>query len=295
MAEVGRDWSDSRRTLLAGLAALTASCSEPGLLDPAGPVSRAQRAMFFNATVIMLLIIVPIIALTFYFAWRYSANNPKGRYTPDWAYSGRLELLVWSIPALVIIFLGGIAWIGSHELEPSRPLRSAVPAMEVQVVSLDWKWLFIYPEQGVASINHLVIPAKTPIRFRVTSATVMNSFIVPRLGSQIYAMAGMDGKLHLQADGPGRYRGLSAHYSGEGFSQMMFFADAVPRAQFEQWVARTRAAGPVLDAPAYLRLERTASTSKPFTFRAVRPGLYEAALRHSGTAAREQARTGRED
>lgn len=295
MADVGRDWLDPRRTLLAGFATLTASCSEPGLLDPAGPVARAQRAMFFNATVIMLLIIVPIIVLTFYFAWRYSANDPKGRYTPDWAYSGRLELLVWSIPALVIIFLGGIAWIGSHELEPSRPLKSTVPTMEVQVVSLDWKWLFIYPEQGVASINHLVIPANTPIRFRVTSATVMNSFIVPRLGSQIYAMAGMDGKLHLQADAPGRYRGLSAHYSGEGFSQMMFFADAVPRAQFGQWVARTRAAGPVLDASSYLRLERTAATSKAFTFRAVQPGLYEAALRHSGTAAREQARTGRED
>lgn len=294
MARVGRNWAVRG---IAGAVALLvpAGCAEPGLLDPAGPVARGERAMFFNATVIMLMIIVPIIVLTLYFAWRYSADDPKGRYAPDWSYSGRLELLVWSIPALVIIFLGGIAWIGSHELEPSRPLRSARPTMEVQAISLDWKWLFIYPEQGVASVNHLVLPVGTPVRFRITSATVMNSFIVPRLGSQMYAMAGMDGKLHLLADEPGRYRGLSAHYSGEGFSEMMFFADAVPADRFAAWVARTRAAGPMLDAPAYLRMERTAATSKPYTFRAVQPGLYEAALRHSGTDAREQAREGRED
>ena len=297
MADGVRNWA-ARARIAAGTAAaasLAASCSEMGLLDPAGPVARAERSMFFNAVVIMLMIIVPIILLTFYFAWRYSADRPHGKYTPEWSYSGRLELLVWSIPALVIIFLGGIAWIGSHELDPRRPLRSSVPAMEVQVVALDWKWLFIYPEQGVASVNHLVIPAGTPVRFRITSATVMNSFMVPRLGSQIYAMAGMDAHLNLQADRPGRYRGLSAHYSGEGFPEMMFFADAVPRARFRQWVADTKRAGPVLDGANYLRFERTAATSKPFTFRAVQPGLYEAALKHSGTDVREGARSGRED
>lgn len=296
MAEIGRNWA-ARVGGAAGMGgfSLLAACGEPGLLDPAGPVARGERAMFFNAVVIMLAIIVPIIVLTLYFAWRYRADKPSGKYTPEWTYSGRLELLVWSIPALTIIFLGGIAWIGSHELEPSRPLRSDVPTVEVQVIALDWKWLFIYPEQGVASVNHLVIPAGTPIRFRITSGTVMNSFMVPQLGSQMYAMAGMDGKLHLQADQPGRYRGLSAHYSGEGFSQMAFFADAVPRDRFDTWVARTKRAGPVLDGPNYLKIERQAATSRAYTYRAVAPGLYDAALRHSGTRAREEQRDGRED
>ena len=288
--------SNSGARIAAAVAfALLSGCGEMGLLDPAGPVARGERAMFFNAVVIMAAIIVPIIVLTLYFAWRYSAKKPVGKYTPDWTYSGRLELLVWSIPALVIIFLGGIAWIGSHELEPSRPLRSNVRAIPVEVISLDWKWLFIYPEQGVASVNHLVIPAGTPVAFRITSGTVMNSLIVPRLGSQMYAMAGMDGKLNLQADRPGRYQGLSAHYSGEGFSQMMFYADALTPAQFGSWVARTRASGPVLDAPTYLEMSRQQSTSRQYTFRAVAPGLYDAALRQSGVKASERPTSGRED
>jgi cytochrome o ubiquinol oxidase subunit 2 len=251
--------------------------------------------MFFNALVIMGAIIVPIIVLTLYFAWRYSAKNPRGQYTPEWTYSGRLELLVWSVPALVIIFLGGIAWIGSHELDPARPIASRVKPVRVEVISLDWKWLFIYPEQGVATINRLVIPAGTPIAFRITSGTVMNSFMVPRLGSQIYAMAGMDAKLHLLADRPGRYRGLSAHYSGEGFSKMAFFADAVSPEQFAGWVARTKRAGPILDGPAYLALSRQAATAKPSSYRAVVPGLYDAAVRQSGVKVAETARNGRED
>lgn len=294
MPELFRSDVGKRIAAAGALLALT-GCGEMGLLDPAGPVARGERAMFFNAVVIMAAIIVPIIVLTLYFAWRYSAKKPVGRYTPEWTYSGRLELLVWSIPALVIIFLGGIAWIGSHELEPSRPLRSNVRAIPVEVISMDWKWLFIYPEQGVASVNHLVIPAGTPVAFRITSATVMNSLIVPRLGSQMYAMAGMDGKLNLQADRPGRYQGLSAHYSGEGFSQMMFYADALTPAQFGSWVARTRAAGPVLDAPTYLQMTKQQSTSRQYTFRAVVPGLYDAALRQSGVKASEQQTSGRED
>ena len=284
-----------KRIAAAGALLALTGCGEMGLLDPAGPVARGERAMFFNAVVIMAAIIVPIIVLTLYFAWRYSAKKPVGKYTPEWTYSGRLELLVWSIPALVIIFLGGIAWIGSHELDPPRPLKSNNRAIPVQVISMDWKWLFIYPEQGVASVNHLVIPAGTPVAFRITSATVMNSLIVPRLGSQMYAMAGMDGKLNLQADRPGRYQGLSAHYSGEGFSQMMFHADAVTPAQFAAWAARTRGAGPVLDAPTYLEMIKQQSTSKAYTFRAVMPGLYEAALRQSGVKASEQPTSGRED
>lgn len=285
----------NRPRLLAPVIAVGLAACSPGVLDPAGPVSAGNRTILLNSLFIMLGIVIPTMIVTLAFAWWFRAGNKKAKYLPEWSYSGRVELLVWSIPALVVIFLAGITWIGTHQLAPERPLDSRVRPVTVQVVSLDWKWLFIYPEQGVATINRLVIPAGTPIAFRITSGTVMNSFMVPRLGSQIYAMAGMDAKLHLLADRPGRYRGLSAHYSGEGFSKMAFFADAVSPEQFAGWVARTKRAGPILDGPAYLALSRQAATAKPSSYRAVVPGLYDAAVRQSGVKVAETARNGRED
>ncbi len=266
------------------------------MLDPAGPVAAGEKTILLNSLAIMLAIIVPTIIATLAFAWWFRAGNTRARYRPDWAYSGQLELLVWSIPLLAVIFLAGIGWVGSHQLEPSRPLASRQPALQVQVVSLDWKWLFIYPDQGVATINRLVIPAGRPVAFRITSATVMNSFFVPQLGSQIYAMSGMDAKLHLQADKPGRYRGLSAHYSGAGFADMGFAVDAVPPQQFAQWAATTRGAGPVLDGRAFLTLAARAEAMAPTSFRAVQPGLYDAVVRQAGAPVHEQVRhAGRED
>ena len=282
-----------RATLLLPLA--LAACS-PAVLDPAGPVAANEKTILLNSLAIMLAIIVPTILATLAFAWWFRAGNARAKYRPDWSYSGRLELLVWSIPVLAIIFLAGITWVGSHQLEPSRPLESKQRPLTVQVVSLDWKWLFIYPDQGVASINRLVIPAGTPVAFRITSATVMNSFFVPRLGSQIYAMSGMDAKLHLQADRPGRFRGISAHYSGAGFADMGFAVDAVPPAAFGQWVAATRTAGPALDGPAYSRLAAHEGTATPFTFRAVAPGLYDAVLKQAGTGTHDRLKhSGREE
>jgi len=282
---------------IAALASLTAlaGCA-PGLLDPAGPVAAGEKQILLNSLVIMLGIVVPVIVLTLVFAWWFRAGNARARHLPEWSYSGRLELLVWSIPALVIIFLGGIAWIGSHDLDPPKPIASRTAPLRVEVIALDWRWLFVYPDQGIATINRLVVPASTPIAFRVTSATVMNSFFVPRLGSQIYAMAGMETKLHLMADRPGRYRGISAHYSGEGFSDMHFDVDAVPASAFAAWVANTRAAAqaPVLDARTYLMLARQRSTKGPIAFRAVSPGLFDAAVKQAGVPAHETAHDGRE-
>ena len=186
------------------------------------------------------------------------------------------------------IFLGGIGWVGSHDLEPSRALASRQRALPVQVVALDWKWLFIYPDQGVATINRLVIPAGQPVAFRITSATVMNSFFVPRLGSQIYAMSGMDAKLNLQADRPGRYRGLSAHYSGAGFAEMGFAVDAVPPRAFAQWAAATRGKGAALDGAAYARLAGVEATAAPSAFGAVAPGLYDAVVQQAGTGSAQK-------
>lgn len=273
---------------------LLAGCT-PGVLDPAGPVAAGERTILLNSLVIMLGIVVPTIAAALLFAWWFRAGNARAKRLPEWSYSGRLELLVWSVPALVVIFIAGITWIGSHQLAPERPLQSNVRPVPVQVVALDWKWLFIYPEQGIASVNRLVIPAGTPINFRITSGTVMNSFFVPQLGSQIYAMAGMDSKLHLQADRPGRFRGISAHYSGEGFADMNFATDAVAPAQFAAWAARTRAMGPVLDGPGFVQLARPSSDVRPFTYRAVQPGLYGRIVAHNGARIAEAQRAGRED
>ena len=246
-----------------------------GVLDPAGPVGAGDRLILFDALAIMLVIVVPTILCTLAFAWRYRATNRHATYAPGWAYSGRLEVLVWAIPAFVVIFLGGVAWVGSHDLDPATPLPSQRPPLEVDVVSLDWKWLFIYPAQHVASINRLVLPVGTPVHFRLTSATVFNVFFVPQLGSEIYAMNGMITQLNLEADRPGTYLGLAAHFNGDGFADMNFHADAVSADEYSQWVAAARANGPVLDQAAYRMLLPQSANVPPATYRAVAPGLFE--------------------
>jgi len=242
-------------------------------LEPAGPISDAERTILLDSVVIMLAIVVPTIALTIGVAWWYRSSNARARRQPDFVYSGRVELLVWSIPTLVIIFLGGIAWISSHELDPAQPLPSKTAAIDIQVVSLDWKWLFIYPKLGIASVNRLVVPAGVPLHLTVTSASVWNVFWVPQLGSMLYCMNGMAGSLYLQADRPGVYRGLSAMISGDGFADMHFDTDAVPQDRFEAWAASTRGAGPALDTRAYEALLRQ-SIDAPHTYGSVRPGLF---------------------
>jgi cytochrome o ubiquinol oxidase subunit 2 len=234
--------------------------------------------MLINATVIMLAVILPVMALTLGFAWWFRAGNSKARYLPNFEYSGPIELVVWSIPALVVMFLGGMAWIGSHDLDPPKALASSSPPQEIQVVALDWKWLFIYPAEGVASVNQLVVPAGTRLRFTITSSGVMNSFFVPQLGSQIYAMAGMATQLELLADRPGKFQGLSAQFSGQGFSDMRFEVTALPAAEFKAWVAMTKTAGGQLDATAYSRLVQPSVADKPATFGTVVPRLFETAM-----------------
>jgi len=249
-----------------------------GVLDPQGPIGAAERLILVNATVVMLAVIVPVIVLTLGFAWWFRAGNRGARYLPDWHYSGPVELVVWSIPALVVIFLGGMAWISTHDLDPGKPLASDRKPIDIQVVALDWKWLFIYPGQGVASVNRLAVPAGTPLHFSITSAGVMNSFFVPQLGSQIYAMAGMTTKLVLQADRPGTYPGLSAQYSGSGFSDMRFQVVALEPAAFEDWVRKTKAGGGTLDMPAYARLVKPSSAEPQTTFGTVAPELFQSAI-----------------
>src|SRR5882672_9856778 len=238
--------------ILIGVATL-GGCTD-GVLDPKGPIAAADRQILLNALGIMLAIVIPVILATLGVAFWFRASNERARYRPNFAYSGRLELLVWSIPAMTVFLVGGVAWVGSHDVSPRKPIASTVKPLRVQVASLDWKWLFIYPDQGVASVNRLVIPVGTPVSLELTSSGVMNSFFVPQLGSQIYTMAGMITRLHLQADHPGTYRGFSAQFSGEGFSDMRFTVNAVGADEFARWVEATRAAGPVLDEQGYADL-----------------------------------------
>ncbi len=265
-------WAAINWAAITGL--LLLSACQPAVLDPAGPVGQAQKTILIDSVAIMLAIIVPTILATLGFAWWFRASNPRARRLPDWAYSGRIELVTWSIPVLTIILLGGVAWIGSHQLDPGRPLESKTEALEVQVVSLDWKWLFIYPGQRVASVNRLVIPAGVPVHFSLTSASVMNAFFVPQLGSMIYTMNGMATQLNLQADRPGTFRGLSSHFSGDGFSDMHFEVRALDAAGFAAWVEAARGAGPPLDASSYAELARQSAKVGPFTYRDADPGLF---------------------
>ena len=265
------------------LAAPLAGCG--GVLDPHGPVGASEKLILIDSLAIMLAIVVPVILATFGFAWWFRASNARATYLPDWAFSGHLELIVWAIPTLVITFLGGIAWFGSHALDPYKALPSKMKPIEIEVVSLDWKWLFIYPSDGIAAVNQLVVPVGTPVHFRLTSTGVMNSFFVPQLGSQIYTMAAMTSQLSLQADEPGNYSGLSAQFSGEGFADMRFNVRAVPADAYTKWIADTKATGPTLDRAAYAALAKPSKDVQPGTYKAADPGLFESIVRETAPPA----------
>lgn len=253
---------------------LLAACRE-NILQPEGPVAANERIIIWDSTAIMLAIIVPTIIAAFVMAWWFRASNTKARYLPEWAYSGRLELLVWSIPLLTILFIAGVVWISSHELDPARPLPSKAPPLEVQVVSFDWKWLFIYPQLGVASVNELVAPAGRPVHLAMTSASVMNALWIPRIAGMEAVMNGVVTNLNIQADRPGDYYGRSSQFSGDGFPDMHFTMHVVAPADFPAWVAAARGSGPVLDRAAYQALARQSRNVRPYTYRAVDPTLFQ--------------------
>jgi len=246
------------------------------VLDPRGPIGQAEKTILIDSLAIMLAIVVPTILATVGIACWFRASNTRARYLPEWAFSGRIELVVWSIPVMVIILLGGVTWIGAHQLDPARPLVSKAAPIEIQVVSLDWKWLFIYPKQGIASVNQIVAPANVPLHFSLTSASVMNAFFVPQLGSMIYTMNGMATQLYLCADAPGTFRGLSAQYSGEGFSDMHFDVLAVPEDQFVAWIDAAHEKGGALNASSYAAFAKQSVNLTVSTFSPVEPGLFNA-------------------
>ncbi|WP_136068816.1 ubiquinol oxidase subunit II [Modicisalibacter radicis] len=220
---------------------LLSGCSS-ALMDPQGPVGEAQKSLIITAFLLMMIVVIPVIVMTVVFGWRYRATNLAAKYTPDWAHSNKIEIVVWLIPCVIILFLAIITWKTSHSLAPQKPLGTKAETLEIQVVSLDWKWLFIYPEQDIAAVNEVAIPVDVPVHFHVSSASVMNSFFIPALGSQIYAMAGMDNDVNLIASEVGVYDGRSTNYSGAGFSEMLFDARAMPQGEFEAWVDKVKQA-----------------------------------------------------
>src|SRR5277367_7130577 len=265
-----------RWPVVGGAAILLASCKlEGGVLEPQGPIASAERLLLINATAIMLVVVVPVIVATLAFAWWYRSSNTRATRSLDESYEGRVEFVVWSIPALTVILLSGVIWIGSHQLDPHAPIPGKSDPLRVDVVALDWKWLFVYPDQGVAAVNQLVIPVGTPVQFRLTSATVMNSFFIPQLGSQIYTMGGMTTHLNLLAAEAGEYPGFSANFSGDGFSEMRFIAKAVPARDFDAWVTQARGTGSALDDAAYTALAKPSLAVPPTTYRSVEPELFE--------------------
>ena len=234
------------------------------ILDPQGPIAAADKTILIDSVAIMLAIVVPTILAIFVFAYYFRASNSRAFHLPNFAHSGRIELVVWSIPTLTIILLGGVAWIGSHQLDPRAPVAGTGSPVRIQVVSLDWKWLFIYPDQRIATVNALTVPVGAPLHFELTSSSVMNAFFIPQLGSMIYTMNGMVTRLNLRADQEGDLQGLSAHFSGDGFPQMLFDVHVVSPLDFPKWVEATAKSGTVLSTDVYRQLaQQSVETGRP--------------------------------
>ena len=248
------------------------------LMDPRGPIAADEKHLILTAFGLMLIVVIPVIIMTFMFAWKYRAGNKQAGYAPKWDYSHKIEAVIWTVPGIIVLILSVLVWRSTHELTPEKPLVSAVRPMVVEVVALDWKWLFIYPEQGVAAVNRLVIPTGTPIDFHITSDTVLNSFFIPSLGGQIYAMAGMQTELNLLADTAGTYRGLNTQFSGDGFAAMHFQVEATSPLGFQHWLKETKNGGLRLDSYRFTKLEEPGEIDKPVYFSSLQPGLFQSIL-----------------
>jgi cytochrome o ubiquinol oxidase subunit 2 len=258
---------------------LSLSANATGMIDlePAGPVARTIDELLGITGGLMLLVLIPVFVMTAWFAWRYRASNRKARYEPDWGGSAKIEWVIWTVPTLIVVILAGLTWFYTHKLDPYKPLPAEADTkpLEIQVVALDWKWLFIYPEQQVASINEVALPVNRPVDFHITSATVMNSFFIPRLGGQIYAMAGMETRLHLMASQAGNFYGENTQYSGRGFPYQNFSAVALPPQDFSAWVETAKRSGRMLDMPRFRQLAQPGTREPVSYYAGVSSGLFK--------------------
>ena len=276
----------ARRGLVLALMAALAGCNTV-VLNPTGDIAAQEAHLVAVSTYLMLLIIVPVIILTVWFAFKYRASNTEAEYQPDWDHSTKLELVIWGAPLLIVIVLGLVTWIYTHKLDPYRPLdriaegqpvAPTVKPLVVQAVAMDWKWLFIYPEQGIATVNELVVPVNVPVRFKVSATSVMNAFYVPELAGMVYAMPGMEITLNAVQNKPVNSIGFSSNYSGAGYSDMRFGYRGVPQADFDGWVQSVKSAGGNLDRVNYLTLEKPSIKEPVHRYAAVDGDLYHRIL-----------------
>jgi cytochrome o ubiquinol oxidase subunit II len=249
-------------------------------LDPKGVVGIQEKSLILTATYAMLLVVVPVIVLTLLFAWQYRQSNTNAEYLPKWAHSNKIEVVIWVVPSVIILFLAVLTYQTSHSLDPYRPLNDEtnVKPIHVEVVALDWKWLFIYPDEGIATVNQLAFPVNTPVDFRITSDSVMNSFFIPQLGSQVYAMAGMRTQLHLISNEVGNYLGESANYSGRGFSDMRFRALALSADDYNAWIQKVKASSEQLDSSNYPKVAAPSVANPVEYFSHAEPSLFDGIL-----------------
>ena len=258
-----------------GTTVLALTGCKGGVLDPKGQIGIDEKNLIIISTVLMLIVVIPVIVMTLYFAWKYRDGQDQQIYAPKWAHSGKIEAAVWAIPIVIVIVLGVITWQSTQQLDPYKPLEGKGKHLTVEVVSLNWKWLFIYPEQGIATVNELVFPANVPVEYKITSESTMNSFFIPQLGSQIYSMAGMETKLHLIANEPGTFKGFSANYSGAGFTGMKFNAIATPtQADFDSWVNKVKSQANTLTKANYDALALPSENNPVTYFADVDDGLF---------------------
>jgi len=255
-------------------ASLLNGCGDIALFNPKGQIGLEEKNLIITSASVMLIVVIPVILMSIIFAWKYRASNTTAKYTPNWEHSTKIEIVVWAIPCIIILALSYITWQTCHSLDPSKPIASNNKPIVIDVVALDWKWLFIYPEQGIATVNEIAFPVDTPVEFHITSATVMNSFFIPQLGSQIYAMAGMDNKLHLIANETGVYKGYSANYSGAGFSDMKFNAIASTPAEFDAWVKKAKQSTATLNATSFNTLVEASKKNPVAYYSAFTPNIF---------------------
>ncbi len=244
------------------------------LLDPGGPVGESERYVIVTAAVLMAVVVVPVFIMAFWIPWKYRASGTGAIYRPKWTHSVVIELFMWGGPLFIVTLLAILSWTRTHSLDPYRPIPSPAPPLTIEAVCLDWKWLFIYPDQNIATVNQITFPVHVPLSFKITSDTVMGSFFIPQLGSQIYAMAGMQTRLHLLADRPGRYAGQNQQLTGRGYAAMQFQADAVSPGEFQAWVLKVRQSGEKLDRNRYEQLARQGIGHPVTLFSGVSPGLF---------------------
>lgn len=255
---------------------LLGGCSDMVLFNPKGPVGEIERFIMLTAFTLMLLVVIPVIIMTLWFAWRYRMSNRKHHdYAPKWSYSRTIEMSIWIIPTLIVTALTVLIWNNTFRLDPFAPIDSTVRPLNIQAVSLDWKWLFIYPEENIAVVGELVFPANVPLAFRLTSNSVMTSFFIPQLGSQVYAMAGMQTRLHLLASSQGTFFGQNQQFSGSGYSEMFFSATAASPEEYAAWLEKVRQAPEALDLGRYDELAKPSHGYPVTYFSSVMPNLFD--------------------